>query len=539
VNAIVGKEVTVSGRQRPTTRTPILLVHPQTDPEALGLDLTQFTVKSVDAAVLRDIVIIDCPDPDTSEQATADSNLELLRQIVPHCDVLLYTSTQQKYRSARVTEELVGASEGCRLVFVQTHADTDVDIRDDWKTQLKSGYEVPDMFFVDSVRAFKEQQAGHQPTGDFQRLQRFLTSQLGASKRVEIRRSNLIDLLEGALVRSRADYDQSLPAVRQLIEVLQQQKKQLLEVLTRQLTDELLQNRNLWERRLLSEVTDRWGFSPFSALLRFYNGLGAFIASFTFFRARTSAQMALIGAVQGARWLKARTQEQDAESSLERLSTFGLSDQQLQESRVAVSGYLRSAAIDREEDQDRRDLTHLRHRAASLEGEFLGDARRVIDRLIQELAAKNCGWLTRCWYEVLFLVYVVLMIGRVGYNFFWSSFLGPIMGRTEAAEELLTVDFYVPATLFLVIWSVLLVAMFTSKLRRGLRQRVISFAEDMAGSQLAHGLFPSLEQTTDAVLNDSDEVDSLLNQTQSLRSRLAISGSGLGRLKTEQGSEDR
>jgi hypothetical protein len=113
------------------------------------------------------------------------------------------------------------------------------------------------------------------------------------------------------------------------------------------------------------------------------------------------------------------------------------------------------------------------------------------------------------------------------------------MGRTEAAEELLTVDFYVPATLFLVIWSVLLVAMFTSKLRRGLRQRVISFAEDMAGSQLAHGLFPSLEQTTDAVLNDSDEVDSLLNQTQSLRSRLAISGSGLGRLKTEQGSEDR
>ncbi len=73
----------------------------------------------------------------------------------------------------------------------------------------------------------------------------------------------------------------------------------LRDTLTNQLRDELLVNRNLWERRLLSAVTNIWGFSPFSSVLRLYNGLGAFIASFSFFRARSSAQMALIGACRG------------------------------------------------------------------------------------------------------------------------------------------------------------------------------------------------------------------------------------------------
>jgi len=83
-----------------------LLVHPELEPEALGLDLSQFQLKRVDAPVLRDIVMIDCPDPDTSEGPSAGSNLAILREIVPHCDVLIYTSTQQKYKNARVIDEL-------------------------------------------------------------------------------------------------------------------------------------------------------------------------------------------------------------------------------------------------------------------------------------------------------------------------------------------------------------------------------------------------------------------------------------------------
>ena len=165
VNALVGHEVSRSGRQRPTTTQPILIVHPETELEPLNLPLDAFEIKQVDNTMLRDIVIIDCPDPDTSESEAAGSNTAILREMLPHCDVLLYVSTQQKYQSARVIDELADAAAGCRLVFVQTHADVDSDIRDDWRERLKGKYEVPDMFFVDSLRAMKEQQAGQRPSG--------------------------------------------------------------------------------------------------------------------------------------------------------------------------------------------------------------------------------------------------------------------------------------------------------------------------------------------------------------------------------------
>jgi hypothetical protein len=139
---------------------PVLLVHSDFETSALGFDLSQFQVKKIDSPVLRDLILIDCPDPDTSEGADSGSNLARLRSILPHCDVLLYVSTQQKYRSARISEELADAAAGCRLVFVQTHADQDSDIRDDWKRSLSPAYQVPDMFFVDSRARFRSRLRG-------------------------------------------------------------------------------------------------------------------------------------------------------------------------------------------------------------------------------------------------------------------------------------------------------------------------------------------------------------------------------------------
>ncbi len=519
VNALIGQEASESGRQRPTTTMPILLVHPDIETTALGLDLSQFHVKKIDAPMLRDLIIIDCPDPDTSEAAESGSNLARLRSILPHCDVLLYVSTQQKYRSARIAEELSDAASGCRLVFVQTHAEQDSDVREDWRQSLAPEYQVPDMFFVDSRRAFAEQ--AQRPSGDFGRLLELLTNQLGASRRVAIRRANLMDLLEEALTVCRTDYDSELPEIQKLQEVLDQQRTKLRDTLTNQLRDELLVNQNLWERRLLSAVTNIWGFSPFSAVLRLYNGLGAFIASFSFFRARSSAQMALIGAVQGARWLKSRVEEQEAESSLERLASFGITDQQLQESRMVVSGYVHSAGIDSEEFSDRRDMHQLRRRAATVESQFLGDARRGIDELIEQLAERNCSAMTRYRYEILLLLYLVFLIGRIGHNFFWSSFLAPIVGKADHAEPLLTIDFYIPALIFLMMWSAMLVLSYTWRLRRGLSAEIHKLAQTMVETRILEGLFPSVDHVCQGVIDDDHRLSELLERTSRFRRELA------------------
>jgi len=255
VNALVGQEAALAGRQRPTTKQPVLLVHPDFDLQATGLPVDQCLVRRIDAPVLRDLVLLDCPDPDTSEGAEPGGNLQRLRSLLPYCDVLLVASTQQKYRSARIVEELGDAAAGCRLVFVQTHADQDVDIRDDWRRVLSERYQVSELFFVDSRKALSEQQQGLRPTGEFGRLQELLSRQLGSSRRLAVRRANLVDLLQEVLETGQAEYRRLLPQVERLQEFLAEQREQMQRQMSGQLQQELLRSRGLWERRLLSAIT--------------------------------------------------------------------------------------------------------------------------------------------------------------------------------------------------------------------------------------------------------------------------------------------
>jgi hypothetical protein len=523
VNALVGQDVTRTGRQRPTTMRPVLIAHPDTELELLGLTLDEFDIVRADAPLLRDIVILDCPDPDTTESETPGSNLARLHRLLPHCDVLIYASTQQKYRSARVGDELGQAATGSRLLFVQTHADVDEDIRDDWRRQLAAHYEVPEMFFVDSVRALREQQAGERPSGDFGRLLDVLSTGLAASERVRIRRANLIDLIHAALDACRRQLAANRSGVEQLEAALEEQRQKLIGRMTKQLRDELLESRNLWERRLLTAVTQIWGFSPFSSVLRFYNGLGSFIASMTLFRARNTAQMALVGALQGGRWLKSRQQEQQAADRLQQLDTFGLDDNLLREAQLVAAGYVTTARLD-PALVEAASLEGLRDEAARVEDQFLGEAGRKVDHIIDELAVKNSGWFTRLWYELLFLAFVGFVLYRVGKNFFYDSFLREFLGTAPAAETpFLGVEFYIAAGVFFVLWTGLLVMLFTRRLRRGLNRRVNDLAAELAQSRLARGLFPQLEQACREIEMQTTRLTALAEATSELRNELATS----------------
>lgn len=528
VNALVGQEAALSGRQRPTTRQPVMLVHPDFDLQATGLPIEQCLVRRIDAPVLRDLILLDCPDPDTSEGADVGGNLQRLRALLPYCDVLLVAATQQKYRSARIAEELGDAAAGCRLVFVQTHADQDVDIRDDWRRVLSERYQVSELFFVDSRKALAEQQQGLRPTGEFGRLQELLARQLGSSRRLAVRRANLIDLLEEVLLAGLSEYDRCLPQVEKLQAVLAEQRENLQRQMSEQLRWELLRSRGLWERRLLGAITDRWGFSPLSLLLRMYNGLGGILASLTFLRARSSAQMALIGAVQGARWLQARVQEQSEESGLERVLTAGVADHQLQETRLLVSGYARAAELSRGELQTGAELSGLRRQAAALEVRFLADVRRAVEQLLEELAEGLGGAGVRRVFEVLLLLYPVFITLRMGHNFFWSSFLAPLLGQATVAAPLLTIDFYIPAVFFLLVWSGVVLLWFVQRLQRAVTAAATGLAERLADCRVGEGLFPGVESECRSVQDDADQLRELCEATTAFRHRLADTTGFLG-----------
>lgn len=518
INALVGRECTASGRQRPTTTRPILVAHPLTELEPLGLPLDAFEITLVDAPALRDIVIVDCPDPDTNEAETAGSNLERLRQMLPHCDVLLYTSTQQKYRSARVVQELSQAAAGCRLIFVQTHADLDEDIRDDWRSLLSEHYEVPDVFFVDSLRALREQAAGQRPSGDFSRLLDLLTRELGTAQRTQVRRANLLDLVQAALDHCRKSLTEHEGRLVELEDELERQRQRMLETMTVRLRDELLASRNLWERRLLGEVAQIWGFSPFSSVLRLYNSLGTLLASATLVRARSSAQLAILGAMQGMQWLNSRRSEKESEDRMQQLASLGLDDHVLREAQLVLSGYVQSARFDSRVLQV-ADLKHLRQEAARVENQFLGDAGRQVEEIISSLARRHSGWFRRGCYEVLWLAFVSYLIIRIGKNFFWDS----VFRNTP----ILTMDFYLAAGVFLVLWSGLLLMWFTRGLRRGLNHRINELAVELAQSRLSSGLFPQLEAACHDAHQVCQRLEYLAVTTTEIRRQIAVSP-GLG-----------
>lgn len=514
VNALVGEESTLAGRQRPTTRQPILIAHPRTELEHLGIPLEQFQVVRRDADLLRDIILIDCPDPDTSEGDAAGGNLAMLRSLLPHCDVLLYASTQQKYRNARIVDELTQAAAGCRLVFVQTHAGVDSDIREDWRKQLREKYEVPDLFFVDSLLALREQQAGQFPSGEMGRLINLLMTQLAESERVGIRRANVIDLLNATLERCRQIFTENRGRIEQLEQGLAEQRGQLGRKMSQRLRTELLTGCNLWERRLLSSVTDSWGFSPFSSLLRLYNGMGALIASMSLFRARNTAQMALIGAMQGTRWLRGKKEEQAAEESLDRASLLGLDDAILREAELVIEGHVFGAGL-RNVAAMVQTSGRLRQQATRVEESFLGDARTRIEQIVADLAANNSRWYVRGWYELLFVGYIGFVLYCAGRNFFYEWFI--------QKQPLLESHFYIPAAVFFVLWSMLLVIGFTRRLRRGLKARVDGLSQDLVNIRLEDGLFPHLEETCRRLHREQDELELIAASLSQMSHEIATS----------------
>src|SRR5690606_14977475 len=116
-------------------------------------------------------------------------------------------------------------------------------------------------------------------------------------------------------------------------------------------------------------------------------------------------------------------------------------------------------------------------------------------------------------YELLFLAYVGFVLYRIGYNFFYESLLN--------REAILSTDFYVPAAVFLLLWTGLLVILFTRRLRRGLEKQIDNLAAELVERKLAGGLFPELQQLCDETARQRDRLEQLGERAEELRREIA------------------
>jgi hypothetical protein len=478
VNAIVGHDVTEMGRQRPTTRRPVVICHSDVDVAALGIDVDEVELVCRDFPRLRRLVIIDCPDPDTTERENVDeTNLARLRRVLPHCDVLLITATQQKYRSARVFDELALAATGARLLFVQTHAAPDDDIRDDWQTALADRYLPGRIYRVDSLAALETGDKAAPEAGDFDELLDMLTERLSGPAGNQIRWANLLDLMRATLDECESRLQAAAPAVRELIDVVEKQRAELAALMARRLEGELLDNRRHWENRLINEVAGQWGMSPFSLVLRVYGGLGALIANASLLRVRSTAQLVIWGAWQGQQAASRRRDERDADEAPRRAVGQAWDEVQLQSAALVVDGYAHEAGLPRSDDQDTPLIDEASHAADG----FLDHATFDLQSLVSRLARKHARSLTRIGYELALGGLLVYLMGRLGWNFFYESWNQP--------ERIFGMEFFVAAGFWLLVWCIVLVGIFTFRLRRGLSSQLAGLTETWCTAQNVGALF--------------------------------------------------
>jgi hypothetical protein len=522
VNALVGEEVVQAGRARPTTMRPTIVCRPGLTPEMLGIDPTEVEIVQRDLPALRDLVLIDCPDPDTTEEtetgeastqpsptlSAAHSNLSRLRAILPKCDVLLVTATQQKYRSARVIEELTAAAPGAHLVFVQTHADVDDDIREDWRTMLGEACRLHPIFRIDSLQALSDLRNGLQPRGDFAELLDLLTRQLAGAASNRIRRANFLDLTAETLDACRNRIEDSTTLLRDLQNAIDEQRNRLGRQIAVAMQSELSTSRRSWENRLLAQTASRWGFSPFALVLRAYQGIGGIASGALLYRARTPAQVALWGAMEGVRTWRKHQESHQADRSLDRGQTGGFQPAETRQAAMIVEGYALEAGLDR--GVARWETVAAESDTAA--GNFVGRVASELESLIVRLAERHTGWLTRCYYEILLLAMLGTLLYRLGKNFFYDSWLSglgtPVFG----------LDFYVSAGFWLVLWCLVLLWMFSRRLRRGLQGEINCLASNWQDA--AAGIFVKAESECRRVTDFRRELADIRQEVERLQRRV-------------------
>jgi hypothetical protein len=271
----------------------------------------------------------------------------------------------------------------------------------------------------------------------------------------------------------------------------------------------------------MAEVSQLWGLSPFALVLRAYHSQAALLASWALMRSRSTAQLALWGAVQGARWISTRQQTATGEQQLERAATSQLTEGELREAQLVIEGHARSARLDRSEIA--AALSQVPQSAAIAEDEFWDFARRRLDALILDTAKRNSGWGVRALYEIGFAILPAWLLYRIGKNFFYDSWW--------LERPLLETNFYIPALLFLALWTAFVLILFCGRLRRGTRRQVETLAAELAQSKLAGGLFPALEAHCRDFQTDVAELRDLATLVNSLRNQVANTG-GLSTVRT-------
>jgi len=532
VNALAGREVTTaSDVARPTTTAPIVVVSTDVDCSWLPVEAMQARVVRSDAPAVANIVLIDCPDPDTQPEAAdgdgspprpddprasaGNRNRDMLAAVLPACDVLLLVATAQKYRSWVVSRELQAFAPGRPVLFVQTHASRDPDIRDDWRRELESqGFVVPRIFRLDAVEASRRAAAGLAPESGFRDLLAAIDEELVGRAARRVRRTGALDLVTWFLGQARTQTGPLREPVTRLAAGVKAERARLEGILARSIEEKLQTNRAAWQRLLTDEVVDRWHGGPFAMFLHTVAAIGSFWT-------RVRPGGGLIGRLLAGH---APEHAAAAHGSWQAVEELGLTEADVEQSRSILAGLAARANV-REPLVGRARLDEAK--ASVTVGTLLERTGRWlasgIERLVSERRGRIDGPVFRWVFEILFLSLIVVVLGRAGWGYFYGHlWQGRTVDSTAFLEESLV---------WIILWGLVLRWALFAWVRTGLHRDIAALMARLPSARLVDPLIADFASAADAVQQFLETGDRLDREATSLAARLDEPSAGLGRLR--------
>ncbi len=533
-NALLGSRVSRAGKEyRPMTRKAIIACHPDADLEFLGLGADLVEIHRLAIPLLEQMVLIDCPDPDTQDPDEGPGgllHLEVLRAVLPRCDVMVHTVTSQKYKSHVVGRELLKNAPGRHLLFVQTHASVDDDNRADLRKYLDSlGLKVPDIFRLDGQDAFARQERGDAPDEEFSRFRELLEQDLGLRARQRIRRINLVGLYAWFLETARQTIDARLPDVARLEATIAEQRSYLLGKVRAHVSERARSNRRLWRARVLRQLTLSWGAGPLAGLLGLWAAGGALVRSLIMLRARTPAQALVAATVAGGLLVNEKVKARQAATSWMAEADLGITDGDLARARGIVRGDLGPAQIGMESasgagagvgDPTPAELAEM---AQEVFQRLESDVTAEVEQRVARWAGPGVHWL----FEAAFCLLPGFLLFHMARNFFYE--------HLWLKQPLLDFNFLIYAVFWCTLWGVALGALILNRLNRGLDRRIEGFVSSLSSDTIFGPLFADPLNRCEAVRRHAEALRRHEAELARLRAEVGeVAELGLGSLKAPE-----
>lgn len=524
VNALAGADVSDAGDvARPTTTNPIVVVPRDVDLSWLPIAEMRGRVVRSDSSALANIVLVDCPDPDTQADAPAtgvgqrpsdaNHNRDLLEAVLPVCDVLLLVATAQKYRSWIVAREVAAFAPGRPLLFVQTHASRDPDIRADWRRELESqAFSVPRIFRLDGVEAARRAAAGLAPEPGFRELLEAIDAELAGRAARRVRRTGALDLACWFTTQARTHLAPCQQPIAELAAGVQAERTRLEAILAQALGTTLRSNRVAWQRLIGAEVVDHWQGGPFAMFLHVVAALASLWA-----RVRPG------GGVIG-RLLAGQPPAPGRSGGWQAVAELGLAESEVEQSRSILAGLAARARIaDPLVGRVRFEASRVPATAGALlerTGQWLAAG---IDQLVADRRGRMGGPGLHWAFEAAFSALLVAVISRAGWTFFHDHlWLGKPMDGGGFLQE---------ACVWVILWGLALRWGVFSIVRLGLDRDITALVGRLPAARLIDPLLEDFAEAATKAQSFLDEGARLGGEADTLAAALDDPGIGLGRLR--------